>query len=68
MPTNAENMVTKLEERMLKMAGLAEAVIDGRTVKMADVLAQHRYWKKQVALEAGTTPKLATIDLSGGAV
>lgn len=54
-PTHAEQMVTALQASLLKAVGVDSASVGGNSVKYrADLERRLAYWKKQVAIEAGT--------------
>jgi hypothetical protein len=63
MPSFAQQMITKLQAVLLESAGLAEAVIDGVSVKLTDVEAKLRYWENRRAQECGAKPRVSSIDL-----
>lgn len=64
-PTFAETMVTKLETLLLANAGAESVSLDGQAVTFADLERKYDYWKSRVALEQGTKPRVASINLGG---
>lgn len=64
-PTFAESMVSKLQTVLLANAGASLVEVDGRKVQFADLKTEYLFWKRQVALEAGTAARYSVIDLSG---
>jgi hypothetical protein len=62
--TFAEEMVTKYEGLLRENAGAKSVTVDGIAVSYADLEVKHQYWKKQVAVEKGERPPVATVDLS----
>lgn len=60
-PTFAEQMVTKLQEKLLAMAGVKSTDVDGENVDLTDLKKDWEFWKLQVARENGSKPKLVEI-------
>jgi len=65
MATFAETMLAKYETLLQTNAGLDSVMVDGQSVRYADVEAKYRYWKRAVAREKGTRPQAASINLGG---
>ena len=65
MATFAEQMVAKYETLLAASAGLDTVSVDGQSVRYADVEAKYRYWKREVAREAGQRPQAASVNLGG---
>jgi hypothetical protein len=65
MATFAEQMVTKYETLLQTSAGLDTVSVDGQSVRYTDVEAKYRYWKREVARQAGQRPQAASINLGG---
>ena len=63
-PTHAEQMVTILQARLLALAGVQETSVDGERTILRDLKAELAYWERKVAIEKGTKPRIAAIDLS----
>jgi len=64
--TTAESMVAHYLGLIKELGGLKTAIIDGQTLSLVDLEAKLTFWEARVAKEAGTRPKAAQIDLSGG--
>lgn len=64
-PTFAEQMVTALQAKLLKLAGVKSASIDGETLVLSDLKEELTFWERRVARESGSRPVLSSIDLSG---
>jgi len=63
--THAEKMVAKLEEQLLATVGVQSVTVDGQSTTFVKNLKEElAYWKRQVAIEQGTNPRAATINLS----
>ena len=67
----AREMVKSLREKLKDSAGVAEVSTDGLTVKYAHggnsgVLAQLKYWEKQVLRLQQDNSASKSIDMSGG--
>lgn len=63
MATFAQQMIVKLKAILLEGAGLTECVIDGVSVKLADIEAKLAYWESRRAVERGCKPRCSPIDL-----
>jgi len=48
MTTSAETQVAKYEALLATSAGLDSVMVDGQSVRYADVEAKYRYWKREV--------------------
>lgn len=64
MATHAEAMVAKYETLLLSAAGHKSISVGGESVSYDDLEAKYRYWKREVAREAGTKPVVSSFDLS----
>ena len=62
-PTHSQQMVTKLEALLLANAGVTEVSVDGQRVAYTDLKKDLEYWKKKVANESGTRPRVMAVDL-----
>ena len=76
MTTSAETQVAKCEALLATSAGLDSVMVDGQpvtatgravvgSVRYTDVEAKYRYWKREVARQAGTRPQAASINVGG---
>ena len=65
MATFADTMLAKYETLLQTSAGLDTVSVDGQSVRYTDVEAKYRYWKREVARQAGTRPQAASINLGG---
>jgi len=65
MATFAETMLAKYETFLQTSAGLDSVMVDGQSVRYADIEAKYRYWKREVAREKGQRPQAAGINLIG---
>lgn len=63
MPSHAQQMIAKLKAVLLESAGLDSCVIDGVSVKVANVEAQLARWERRRAEECGRVRRVSSIDL-----
>lgn len=63
-PTFAEQMVSTLQTRLLALAGVKETGGDGEKTILMDLKKELSFWEARVAREAGTKPRVSTIDLA----
>jgi hypothetical protein len=66
MPTFAEQQVTKLETLMGSVPpGVQSVTVDGTIVSLRDIEEKYVFWKKRVAIESGTKPRVSQVNLGG---
>lgn len=66
MSTFAQSQVTKLETLMGSVPpGVQSVTVDGTVVSLRDIEEKYEYWKKRVAIESGTKPRVAQVNLGG---
>jgi len=61
----SEEMVETLETRLRELVGVKETGTDQEKTVFQDLTKQYEYWKKQVAIENGTRPRIVAIDMGG---
>jgi hypothetical protein len=64
-PTFAARQVALLEELIEENAGLQSVAVNGTQTTYADLIKQRDYWKKEVARESGTAPRVKRMNLGG---
>lgn len=60
-----EQMVSILEARALELAGVRETGADGDRVVLQDIKKELEYYRRQVAIEQGTRPRMTQIQMGG---
>lgn len=64
-PTFAERMVAQLETVIEESAGLQSVTVNGTSTTYVDLVKQYEYWKKKVARENGSAPRVKRMNLGG---
>lgn len=64
MPTFSEQVVTKLQARILELVGVKSTGGDGENTELVDLEKKLTFWEARVAREAGTKPRVSSIDLA----
>lgn len=63
MPTFNEQVVTKLQARILELVGVKSTNADGESIELADLKKELTFWEARVAREQGSKPLVSAIDL-----
>lgn len=64
--TYAETMVSKYETLLTRHAGQQSVSVDGQTLSLADLEAKYDFWLRRYQVLAGTRPRVASVNMSGG--
>lgn len=67
MPSQTFNqqVVAKLQARILELVGVTKTGGDGESIELADLEKKLAFYEARVARENGSKPRVSSIDLSG---
>lgn len=63
-PTTAETNLAKIDALIAANPGVTRVVVDGVDTTFADLIAQRKYWQREVNMEQGKRSTIVHVDLS----